>query len=155
MASWVDLQRDAGHIADEGRRLLYAPAEGDGGKAFLATARGAEGPVRIHPITVDIVGDRLYAFINTSPKQGDLREDGRYALHTYHDPAHPAELALRGHARLVSLADERDPIAADWPFEPDETYALFELEIESAVLGERTADEWPPRYTRWTADPRA
>jgi Pyridoxamine 5'-phosphate oxidase len=149
MASWGDLERAEPRIAAEGRRLLYAPGHGTEGKAFLATVRG-DGPIRIHPITVQVVGAGLYAFINTSPKQGDLREDGRYALHTYHDPEHPAELALRGHARLVDARAERDPIAADWPFEPDATYTLFEFLIESAVLGERAADEWPPRYTRWT-----
>ena len=150
MASWRDLEAASAHIADEGRRLIYAPGEG---QAFLATVRG-DGPLRIHPISIEIVSGGLYAFINTSPKQGDLREDGRFALHTYHDPAHPAELALRGHARFVADSAERDPIAAAWPFEPDATYDLFEFELESGVLGERTADEWPPRYTRWTAPAR-
>ncbi|HEY2916032.1 MAG TPA: pyridoxamine 5'-phosphate oxidase family protein [Candidatus Limnocylindrales bacterium] len=147
MASWRDVEAASPHIAAEGRRLLYVTGEG---KAFLATVRG-DGPLRIHPITVGLVDGGLYAFINTSPKQGDLRADGRFALHTYHDPGHPAELALRGHARHVSDPSEREPIEADWPFEPDATYDLFEFELDSAVLGERTADEWPPRYTRWTA----
>ena len=152
MASWSDLEQAAPHIATEGRRLLYGPGEG---KAFIATARGADGPIRIHPISIEIVDGRLYAFITTSPKQGDLEHDGRFALHSYHDPAKPDELQLRGHARLVRDAAERGPIAARWPFEPDETYALFEFQLESAVLGERTADEWPPRYTRWSAAPRS
>ena len=148
MASWAELERSAAHVAAEGRRLLYGPGSG---KAFIATARGSDGPVRIHPISIEIVDGHLYAFITSSPKQVDLERDGRYALHSYHDPEAPNELQLRGRARLVVHGAERDRIESGWPFEPDDTYRLFEFLIESAVLGERGADEWPPRYTRWTA----
>ena len=80
----------------------------------------------------------------------DLEEDGRYALHTHQDPAAPSEFALRGRARLVEDGPEREGAATVWAFTVDATYALFELSIETALLGARaTADEWPPRYTSW------
>jgi hypothetical protein len=45
----------------------------------------------------------------------------------------------------------RAAAAAAWPFEADDTYRLFEFDIESALLGERpTANDWPPVYTRWS-----
>jgi hypothetical protein len=147
MASWADLEREAPTLAAEGRRLLHA---GGHGEAFLATVRDGEPP-RIHPISVGIVDGTLYAFIGASPKRTDLERDGRYALHSHLDRTAPDELALRGRARLISDAATRGPIAAGWSFEPDETYLLFAFDIDSAIVGRRAADEWPPRYERWPA----
>lgn len=148
MARWADLEAAAPTIASEGRRLLYARGDGE---ALLASVRGGEPP-RIHPVNVGIVdGDPLTFIIGASPKRADLEHDGRFALHAHQDPAAPDELALRGRARLVTDPAARAAAAAVWPFEPDDTYALFALDIDAAVLGLRAADEWPPRYTRWTA----
>jgi len=149
MVTWAEIAGAAPEIASEGRRLIYATG---GGKALLATVRGDDLP-RIHPITVAIVDERLYAFIITrSPKNLDLELDGRYALHTHQDPAAPSEVAVRGHARLVDEPDERSRVAAGWAFEVDDSYTLFEFSIENALLGARpTADDWPPRYTSWRA----
>jgi len=148
MATWADLEREAATIAAEGRRLLEARGHGE---AFLATVR-ADAEPRIHPISTGIVDGELVAFIiGESPKYRDLAEDGRYALHSHQDAAAPDELALRGRARLVTDPARRAAAAAVWSFEPDDTYALFAFDIDSAILGQRGADEWPPRYTRWTA----
>jgi hypothetical protein len=148
MVTWADLNAAAPDIAAVGRSLIY---RGDAGEALLATVRGDEPP-RIHPINVEIVDDRLYAFIGKSPKQRDLRTDGRYALQTHQDPGVPREFMVRGRASLVDAADIRSAVAAQWSFEPDDTYDLFELSIESALLGLRDdPDEWPPRYTSWSA----
>jgi len=134
-------------MAGTGRRLLHRGGEG---QAMLATVRGADEPPRINPITVGIVGGRLHAFILRSPKLADLEQDGRFALHSHHDPAAPSEFALRGRARLVEDDAVRSAVAAEWPFEVDDTYRLFEFSIDSALVGERpTADDWPPRYTTW------
>ena len=147
--TWAEFAAAAPEIASEGTRLIYAMG---GGKALLATVRG-DDPPRIHPITVAIVGERLYAFIIArSPKKLDLELDGRYALHTHMDQAAPNEFALRGRARLVDAPDERERVGAGWAFEVDDSYALFEFSIENAVLGARaTADDWPPIYTSWRA----
>ncbi len=147
MATWADLERDAPDLAAEGRRLLYARGDGE---ALLATVRG-DKPPRVHPINVGIVDGHLYAFLLRSPKRADLERDGRFALHAHQDPAAPDEFLVRGRARLVRDDSQRASAAADWPFIVDGTYRLFELSIESALLARRAADEWPPRYTSWTA----
>lgn len=148
MVTWAEFSSMAPDLAAEGRRLIY---RGDSGEALLATVREDDAP-RIHPISVGIVDDRLYAFINRSPKRRDLATDGRYALHTHQDPAVPKEFSVRGRAVFIDAADVRSAVGAKWSFEPDETYDLFEFSIESALLGLRDdPDEWPPRYTSWSA----
>jgi hypothetical protein len=148
MATWSEFAAAAPDIASETRRLIYARGDGE---ALLATVRDDEPP-RIHPVNVAIADGGLYVFvIGRSPKRRDLEEDGRYALHTHQDPAAPSEFALRGRARLVTDPAERARVAAGWAFGVDDSYTLFELRIETALLGSRaTADDWPPVYTSWT-----
>lgn len=143
--SWGRFEDDAPELAALVRELLRR----DGiDQAFLATVRGDEAP-RIHPVYVGIVDGRLYTFAN-GVKRRDLEADGRYALHPHQDEATPNEAALRGRARRVDDATERDAVAATWPFTPGGEFGLFELDLESALIGRRdTADEWPPRYTSW------
>ena len=145
MVTWSELDAAAPDIAAEGRRLVYARGDGE---ALLATVRDDEPP-RIHPINVGVVEGRLYAFLLRSAKRVDLEQDGRYALHTHQDPTAPDEFSVRGRAQLIQDADVRAAVGGSWFFEIDETYHLFEFSIESAVLGLRGPDEWPPRYTRW------
>lgn len=148
MTTWAEFEAAAPALAARGRELLR---RGDADEALLATVRDDEPP-RIHPINVAIVDGHLYAFILASAKLTDLERDGRYALHTHQDPAAPSEFAVRGRAALVTSAAARSAAAAAWSFEVDDTYTLFEFAITSALLGERpTADDWPPRYTRWRA----
>ena len=146
--TWADLARAAPAIAEAGRRVLYRSGEG---AALLATVRG-DAPPRIHPINVGVVEGGLYAFLLESAKRQDLAKDGRFALHGHQDAAVPTEFSVRGRARLIEAGDLRDRVAAGWFFGVDGSYWLFELRIEVAILGERdTADDWPPRYSRWTA----
>ena len=149
LGTWGEFADAVPGIASEGQRLINGWGRGG---VLLATVRGDELP-RIHPITVAIVDGRLYAFvIADSPKRLSLEIDGRYAMHTHQDPAAPSEVALRGRARLVDDSDERSRVAAGWAFEVDDSYALFEFSIESALLGARpTADDWPPIYSSWRA----
>lgn len=148
MVSWAAFEAGAPELAAEGRRLIYSRGDGE---ALLATVRG-DGLPRIHPVNVGIVGEGLYAFILASPKQRDLQDDGRFALHTHQDPAAPNEFMVRGRAQHVEPGATRDEVAAKWYFNVDESYALFELSIESALLGVRNGpDEWPPRYSSWNA----
>lgn len=149
MVTWAELAGAAPEIAADGRRLMYARGDGE---ALLATVRDDEPP-RIHPINVGIVQGRLYAFLLGSPKRGDLERDGRYALHTHQDPAAPDEFSVRGRAQRIDEPAVRSAVAAEWYFTIDEAYRLFEFSIEAALLGRRAADEWPPRYSRWTAEP--
>jgi hypothetical protein len=148
MASWAEFEASNPILAAAGRALLYRTETGE---ALLATVRG-DDPPRIHPIWVGIVGGRLYAFILKSAKRTDLERDGRFALHTHVDPTAPSEFSIRGRARLVDAAELRKEVGGSWYFEVDETYELFDFDIYAAILGVRdNADEWPPRYTSWSA----
>jgi pyridoxamine 5'-phosphate oxidase-like protein len=152
MATWAEFEAAEPELAAEGRRLLHRGGEG---QAMLATVRGDDAP-RMNPITIGIVGGRVYAFVLHSVKLLDLERDGRYALHSHHDPVAPSEFALRGRAHPVVDDGVRSAVAADWPFEVDETYRLFEFSIDTALVGARpTADDWPPRYSSWKAVGRA
>jgi len=146
LARWTDFAADAPDLAATGASLL----DRSEGAALLATVRADAAP-RIHPVTVGIVAGGLFVFLLDSAKRRDLIEDGRYALHAHQDMKAPDEFSVRGRARLVPAGDLRDRVAMGWFFEVDDTYWLFELRIETAILGERTADEWPPRYRRWSA----
>lgn len=146
LASWAELAAGAPGLADAGARHLDRAQ----GAALLATVRG-DSPPRIHPVTVAIRDDGLYVFLLDSAKRGDLAEDGRFALHAHQDQAAPDEFSVRGTARLVPAGEERQRVASGWYFTVDDTYWLFELRIQTAILGQRAADEWPPRYTRWSA----
>lgn len=147
MATWGEFSTAAPELARQGRDRLYRSGHGT---ALLATVRDG-APPRIHPISVAIVGDQLVAFlILASPKTTDLVEDGRYAMHAHMDLARPHEFSVRGRARSVQDPTARAAVAAGWSFSPDETFGLFEFDIEHAILGDRaTADDWPPRYRSW------
>lgn len=148
MVTWAAFEEEAPELAAEGRRLMYSRGDGE---ALLATVRGGGLP-RIHPVNVGIIGEGLYTFILASPKGRDLQEDGRFALHTHQDPAAPNEFMVRGLARHIEPGSTRDAVAAEWYFNVDESYALYELSIETALLGVRNGpDEWPPRYSSWKA----
>jgi hypothetical protein len=147
MVRWVEFEAEAPELADEGRRLLYGRGDGE---ALLVTVRGNDLP-RVHPVNVGVVDGGLYVFLLPSPKRTDLEQDGRYALHTHQDPAAPDEFSVRGRAAGVTDRDTRARVADAWPFEVDDTYLLVELSVEQAIVGLRGADEWPPRYRRWSA----
>ena len=143
---WSDFAAAAPEIAAAGAGHLDR-AEG---AALLATVRGADSAPRIHPVTVGIVEGGLYVFLLDSAKRTDLAEDGRYALHAHQDQAAPDEFSVRGRAQLVPEGDLRTRVASGWFFGVDDTYWLFELRVQAAILGERGPDEWPPRYKRWS-----
>jgi len=145
--SWSAFAAAAPEVARRGRALLERTGSGEG---LLATVR-RDDPPRIHPVNVRIVEGRLLVFvIAVSAKAGDLARDGRYALHAHQDPAVPHEFLVRGTAVPMTDADVRAGAAAEWPFEIDDGYVLYELSIDHAVFGERgSADDWPPIYTAW------
>ena len=145
-ASWSDFAAATPEIAAAGAAHLDRAQ----GAALLATVRGSESPPRIHPVTVGIADGGLYVFLLDSAKRADLADDGRFALHAHQDQAAPDEFSIRGRARLVPRGEMRDRVGRGWFFEVDDTYGLFELQIQAAILGERAADEWPPRYKRWS-----
>jgi hypothetical protein len=145
MSSWGELAAESPNLAARGKSLLYRTGDGD---ALLVTVRGDEPP-QAHPISLRIVGEGIYAFILPSPKLRDLEQDGRYALHAHFDPNAPDEFQIRGRARRLGET-ERAELARDWSWTVGDAPG-FEFLIEEALLGERGADEWPPRYTTWKA----
>lgn len=153
MTTWADFAGAAPEIAEDGRALLQRTGAGEG---LLATVRD-DVPPRIHPVKVGFVEGRLATFVIVgSAKARDLEEDGRYALHAHLDPDAPNEFLVRGRAVAVTDGRLRSAAVADWPFEVDDGYALYELSIDHALLGQRaTADDWPPVYTSWRAGPAA
>jgi len=145
MASWDEFAAAAPELAASGRALIERDGHGSG---LLATVRGDLAP-RIHPVTVGIVDGHLYTFVLASAKRRDLEADGRYALHSNLELKAPNEFMVRGRAQLVG-EPVRSSVGAGWAFEVDESYHLYELTIDSAVLGSRpTSDDWPPRYSTW------
>ena len=145
--AWDAFEASAPELAAAARRLLRRAGTDEG---LLATVRGDALP-RVNPVHVGFVeGHLLTVALAGSAKLGDLREDGRFALHAHQDPAAPSELLLRGRAIEVD-GSLRDAAAAAWSFEIDDG-VVFELRIVQATLGERPdADAWPPVYRSWRA----
>jgi hypothetical protein len=148
--SWRAFEAQAPDLAGEGRRL-FASARGP---AFLATVRAGSAP-RLAAIEVGLVDERLVAFV-FGAKRRDLEEDGRYALHAPLDQDHPDEFLVRGTVRPITDPAERAPIVAGWSFAPGDEFLLVEFLVESALVGHRpTRNDWPPRYTSWSASEAA
>ena len=150
MPTWAEFAAAAPTMAADGRAVLERSGIGEG---MLATVRG-DAPPRIHPVHVRIVDGRLMTFVIAgSAKAGDLAADPRYALHAHQDPAVPHEFLVRGRAAEVADSQARAVAAAEWSFDVDDGYTLYELAIDHAVFGNRpTADDWPPIYTAWRPD---
>ena len=154
MASWKEFETRAPDIADAGRKLLYQFGPG---LAFLATVR-KDGAPRLHPICPTVVDDWLYALIlPSSPKCGDLKRDGRYALHTFPPKDKDDEFLVMGCAAFVDdLAQEtrvrEDQVARGMKSSGEE--ALFRFEIERVMYADYPGGHgtFPPKYAVWRAD---
>jgi hypothetical protein len=153
MKNWTDFEREQPQMAARGRELIYRNGDGEG----LLVSVSATEPPRIHPVNAGIVDGHFYTFVQGgSGKRRDLDSDGRYAFHTVYDPQAPSEFLVRGRVAEVKDAELRARIAQNWFFSVADSYPLYELMIEHAMLGERpTADDWPPKYTSWKATPSA
>jgi hypothetical protein len=149
MDSWDVFERAQPELAAKGLTVLYRRGAGEG---FLTTV-APNGTPRIHPLNVGVRDGRLLVFVQArSAKARDLETNPHYALHAHQDPEHPDEFMVRGQARPVTDPAVRAAAAADWFFSVSDTYPLYELLIEHALLGERGATEWPPRYRSWRSE---
>jgi hypothetical protein len=147
MERWAELEASAPELTAAGRSLLYQHGLG---LAFLATVR-ADGAPRLHPFCPIVTAGGLWGFIGASPKLGDLRRDGRYAMHAFPAADVDDEFMVAGRAIEVTdpetVATVRAAYAA--PIQTDDE-VLFELLVERALLatyGPRPS--WPPVYARW------
>jgi hypothetical protein len=149
MPRWGDFEAAMPEMAAEGQKLFYQFGLGLG---FLATIRPDGGP-RLHPMCPIVAEGGLYAFIGPSPKLGDLRRNGHYAMHAFPPEAVDDEFYVTG--RAVEVGD-RDVIAAvraayKAPIQSDDE-VLFEFHLERALWAKyESRPSWPPAYTRWKA----
>jgi hypothetical protein len=121
------------------------------GVAYLATVR-ADGSPRVHPVTPIVGRGRLFLFMEpTSPKGGDLRRDGRYALHcsVSDTSGESGEFFVSGRATFVDDADARRLAVELATYKPADRYVLFELSVERAASTTYAGGE--PVRQRWSA----
>jgi hypothetical protein len=156
MLRWAEFQRVRPDLAEAGRRLLYQFGVG---LAFLATVRADGGP-RLHPICPLVTDDALLGFLQPSPKRGDLRRDGRYALHAFPPDdnedafylsgrAVPVDDRTRRRAATAQFLAERKLQAAPHDFDAQD---LFEFHLERCLWTQTSGHgDWNPRHTIWRA----
>ena len=150
MATWNEFETDAPDIAAAGKQLLYQFGVG---LAFLATLR-KDGAPRLHPVCPTVVDGHLYALIGPSPKRGDLKRDGRYALHTFPAAEVDDEFLVTGRATFIddpAIADKvrNDLVARGMTSSADEL--PFEFQIERVMHAKYPGGHgtWPPKYSIW------
>jgi len=151
MTSWSEFEAREPEMAAAGKKLLYQFGVG---LAFLATVR-KDGAPRLHPICPTVVDGDLYALIlPVSPKCGDLRRDGRFALHTFPPVEVDDEFLVMG--RAVSIDDDSqvtrvrdDQKARGMTSTEDE--ALFRFDIDRIMYAKYPGGHgtWPPKYLVW------
>lgn len=156
MSSWGELAGDRPDLAGAVRSLMYQFGVG---LAFLATTRPDGGP-RVHPVCPLLTDDALFAFVVPSPKQADLRRDGRYALHSFPRPDDEDAAYLTGTATLVEDVEARRALAEQFVAEraalaapaPRDGDALFAFDIERCLVTRTSGHGDPaPRHTFWRA----
>jgi hypothetical protein len=156
MATWRELAEKEPELADAGRALLYQVGVG---LAFLATVR-RDGRPRLHPMCPLIHEKGLFAFIVPSPKQGDLRRDGLYAMHSFPCDDNEDAFHIAGTAQLVADAALRASLGRQFVAEctqfavalPAADDALFVFDIDSCLLTRTTGHGDPaPNHRVWRA----
>ena len=129
------------------------------GLAFLATIRNDTGP-RLHPMCPLLTDDAMFAFIVPSPKQQDLRRDGRFAMHSFPCPDNEDAFYVTGRAKAVTDQVLRDGLGTQFVDErsqfgvalPDAADALFEFDIERCLFTKTTGHGDPnPQHVVWQA----
>ena len=146
MSSWAAFEADAPDIAEAARRLLWVPGVGFG---YLATL-DREGAPRIHPINLVLSDGALLTFVVPSPKLGDLRRDGRYALHSTGSAEENDEVMLAGRAEVAPLTVDRAAAVRAAGYDVAEDHILVELGVERVLWAEWSSPpRWPPTYHRW------
>jgi hypothetical protein len=156
MVSWRNFNEQESDLAAQGQSLLYQHGVG---LAFLATVR-PDGRPRVHPMCPLVSHQGLFAFIVPSPKQGDLKRSGAYALHSFPCPTNEDAFYVTGQAVFVSDVERRGALASQFVAEreafgvvpPSADDALFEFDIESCLLTRTTGHGDPsPDHRIWHA----
>jgi hypothetical protein len=138
VGTWSELLGAEPAIAEAGRALLYQHGVGLG---YLATV-SVDGSPRVHPICPLFYQDRLFAFVIPSPKQRDLRRNGRYALHSFPREDDEDGFFVKGTVSLVTDPDLRDALSDQFVAEraqfavprPADDHELFEFGVDRCLL---------------------
>ena len=144
--SWKIFEEDSPELAKMGYEKLNKKI------AYLAILK-KDGSPRINPVTPFIGNGMLFMFTElSSPKIGDLRRDGRYALHCSMGRDNPLiEILVSGEAGEINdpgVRAKAESIAAS-PVVLD-SYALFEFQINRVLVVEY--DEEKNKVVRhWSA----
>jgi hypothetical protein len=155
MLTWNEFVAARPDLAQAGRDLLYQFSVG---LAFMATVKPDGGP-RMHPMCPILTDTAMYAFITPSPKQSDLRHDGRYSLHSFPCPDNEDGFSVSGNARLVDDVQIRTALADQMIAErempiprPTDVDLLFEFLIDRCLLTRTKGHGDPaPDHTIWIA----
>jgi len=143
---WSEFEAVEPELADAGKGLFTQFGVGLG---YLATIRPDGGP-RLHPMCPLFAEDGLYAFIVPSPKQRDLRRDGRFAMHAFAPEDVDDEFCITGIARAIAPGPLRDALIGAYHAPVEDDHQPFEFAIETALLARyRSRGDWPPTYTTW------
>jgi hypothetical protein len=155
MVTWGEFARSRPDLAEAGRQLFYQFGVG---LAFLATVREDGGP-RLHPICPLLTdSDDMFGFVIDSPKQRDLRRDGRYALHSFPCADNEDAVYVTGTAALVGAGEMRERMADQFVAEraamgvprPSDDDALVRFDVSSFLLTRTTGHGDPrPSHTVW------
>jgi hypothetical protein len=152
--SWGELAAARPDLAEGGRSLLY---QNGVGLAYLATVR-PDGAPRLHPMCPLLYEGGLFAFIIPSPKQDDLRRDGRYAMHSFPSPDNEDAFYLAGEAEVTEEVPARGALSALFVAErqafavpaPSSHDLLFQFRLSSCLLTRTTGHGDPqPVHTVW------
>jgi hypothetical protein len=152
--SWNEFAALRPDLAEPGRALLYRLGVG---LAYLGTTR-PDGAPRVHPMCPVMTERGAFAFIVPSPKQRDLRRDGRYALHSFPCPDNEDAFSCSGRVGIVQDADLRAELGAVFVEEraqlkvpaPDQDDLLVEFHLDSCLLTRTTGHGDPaPQHQVW------
>ena len=148
MKTWAEFESEQPTMAVRGRELIYRSGDGEG---MLVTVRD-DVPPRVHPVNAGIFDGHFYTFV-----QGKSRNDATWTRTADTRSTPTSTLRRRTNSRSVAAPSRsRMPVIAtrsptSWFFNVQDTYPLYELFLEHALLGHRpTANDWPPVYTRWS-----
>ena len=135
VVDWVEFEEADPELASHVRSRLIA------GLCYLATIR-PDGLPRVHPVGVQVRDGRLIVPMTpTSPKGGDIKRDGRFALHCSVENNYGGE----GEVLVTGLGSQIEP-----PTEfAERGWIAFHLRI-AEVLSVRHIDrEDRPQVQRW------
>ena len=159
MKSWKEFSQEEPELALRGKQMLLQ-ARRCMGLGFLATLR-KDGAPRLHPVSLVLSEDHLFVFIPPkSPKCGDLKRDGRYALQACPPPENELglEFCISGAVKCIADPNIRQGIINQAAIFVEEPEQLFELLLDRAMytyLVDQGTPREHPTHLIWHAAPAA